>query len=176
MFTQLCSVFQGDTYVAIILLVLGMACLLVEGFIPGFGFFGIAGLVLTVTGLTLQIIIGESFMQTLIIIISVLVFVLLVILVFIRSAKYGLLKKSPLINDQTAVPVDYGEDENNYGYLLGAKGRLVSPCKPAGKAEINGEVYSVISETEYLYVNTEVEVDYVEGSSIYVKKVDKAHE
>lgn len=51
----------------------------------------------------------------------------------------------------------------------GDTGRTISRCAPAGKAIINGEVHEVHARSEYLDVDTDIEVIKVEGYKIFVK-------
>ncbi|MBK9290786.1 MAG: hypothetical protein IPM52_04040 [Bacteroidetes bacterium] len=51
----------------------------------------------------------------------------------------------------------------------GDVGKTISRCAPSGKALINGEIHEVHTRSEYLDVDTEIEVIKVEGYKIYVK-------
>ncbi|MCE1201581.1 MAG: hypothetical protein LWX09_05735 [Bacteroidia bacterium] len=51
----------------------------------------------------------------------------------------------------------------------GDTGITISRCAPSGKAMINGEIHEVHTRSEYLDVDTEVEVIKVEGYKIYIK-------
>lgn len=52
---------------------------------------------------------------------------------------------------------------------VGDSGITISRCAPSGKALINGEIHEVHARSEYLDVDTEIEVIKVEGYKIYIK-------
>ena len=66
--------------------------LFIECFIPDFGFFGITGLVCLVGGIVANAVLTKSIAQTLFLIALFAVVLFILFLIFIRSAKYGLIK------------------------------------------------------------------------------------
>ncbi|MFA6507828.1 MAG: NfeD family protein, partial [Treponemataceae bacterium] len=55
--------------------------------------------------------------------------------------------------------------------LLGKRGVAVSVLRPVGRADIDGQSYSVESNGDYISAGTEVEVYRVRGNRIIVKIV-----
>jgi len=63
-----------------------------------------------------------------------------------------------------------GISGENCLHLLNAVGRTVTPLRPSGIAEINGQRYSVITEGQLVDKDTNVVVVCVEGNSIVVEQ------
>jgi len=59
-----------------------------------------------------------------------------------------------------------------YQNLVGCEGVLVTPLRPSGTVEINGERISVVSDGEPIPKGTRVRVTQVEGNRIVVKAAD----
>ena len=57
--------------------------------------------------------------------------------------------------------------------LVGQEGRAVSVLRPSGKAEINGTVYSVETEGEYIPQGSRIRVVRIRGNRILVKSFEK---
>jgi len=50
---------------------------------------------------------------------------------------------------------------------------LHTSCKPTGKAEIDGQLYTVITNGDFIERSTEIYVSNVDGNSIIVKERGK---
>lgn len=154
------------TYLAIALLVVGAICLMTEIFIPGFGFFGITGIVCLIissiiTVLFVQfgafIVVGEIF---------VLVFAVFAAVKYIKNHQL----QGRLILDETL-----DNDKNEIGdidYFLGKEGITKTSLRPFGDVDFNGVVVGVCSEGDYISPHQKVKVVKISDSKIYVKKTD----
>jgi membrane-bound serine protease (ClpP class) len=158
--------------IAMVCLLIGMVLLCIECFVPGFGIFGISGIVFCAFSIVLTLILGgeHAWIQFLYMIAMIVVVLAVVILIAIRSARFGLLSKSSLIQNGVDLPPDYSSDEKNYSYLVGKTGVTKTILKPVGKAEIDEQTYQVTTEGEYIDMNEEIYVASVDGSTILVKK------
>ena len=92
------------------------------------------------------------------------------VLITIRSARYGLISKTPIVENSTAIPKDYGSNEKNFGFLVNKVGTTKTICKPIGKMEIDNIEYQVISNGDYIEAGEKVRVVEVDGDTIVVKK------
>lgn len=157
--------------IAMVCLLIGLVLCCVECFIPGFGVFGITGIVFCVASLGLTLFLGgeHSWIQLLYLAVIAIVVLTVVILIAVRSAKFGALSKSPLIQTEIAIPTDFASNEKNYSFLMGKSGKTKTILKPVGKVEIDGKIYEVTTEGEYIEKNKEVCVAKVDGSTILVK-------
>ena len=93
----------------------------------------------------------------------------IVIVIAIRSARFGALSKSPLVQNDVALPTDFASNEKNYAFLVGKTGKTKTILKPIGKAEFDGQTYQVTTEGEYIDKGKEIYVSEVDGSTITVK-------
>lgn len=167
---ELITLFSDMGLISAVCLAVGLVLCTIEIFVPGFGIFGITGTILLVFSLVFRIIIGGSLLQfiyMLLIIISVLA---IIILISLRSARFGLLSRSPIIQSGTALPKDFSDDKKNYAYLLGKGGVTKTICKPIGKIEIDSVEYQAITNGDYLERGTDVKVVEVDGSTIVIRK------
>ena len=162
-------------------LALGLLCLGMEVFVlPGFGIFGIGGLVLTVAGVILM---GQSFViphndyqiaQLSKGVWSVLIALLLTTVSFALMRIY--LPSVPLfgrlvMDAPDPIVVDAKERLANYDGLLGASGIATTVIRPSGKAMIEGQVVAVISDGDMIAKGDRLRVTEVHGTRIVVESV-----
>lgn len=161
-----------ETSIAVVLLlVVGIIFCFIEAVVPSFGFWGITGILATIAGIVLHAVVSGSALQVLLILIILTLIFVLIALVFIRSAKYGLLSKLSLVENKTALPVNYESYlQSSYSHLLGKVGKTVTGCRPVGKIEVDGEIYEASSKTVFLPGNVEIFVTEISGNSIYIEK------
>ena len=180
MIQQLCSSNWGTEFVELftktegvicmICLAVGLILLTIEMFIPGFGAFGITGIVFIAFSLVYMVIADGSWQKVLYMIGISIIVMTIVVLIAVRSARFGLLSRSPLIQKGTALPEDYGDNDKNYSYLVGKNGTLHTSCKPVGKVDIDGQLYAVVTDGDFIEKGAEVYVSNVDGASIFVKE------
>ncbi len=154
----------------IICFFVGVALLVAEVFLPGFGVAGIAGILLEIVTIVLVYMKhgGLAAMGLLIVILAV---VGITISFSLRSATKGRLSKSPIILMQ--------RETSDQGYIatadmdvfIGKEGETTTPLRPAGMAEIEGIRMNVVSEGEFVPQGTRVRVANVEGVRVVVRRV-----
>ena len=66
-----------------------------------------------------------------------------------------------------------GVSDEDYSKLLGKTGKTVTPLRPSGIAEIEGERYSVVAEGEIIGPEIDIIVVNLEGNSIVVNEQEK---
>lgn len=172
-FTQ---IFVGEfAWLTITLMVLGIVFCLIEAVIPGFGFFGITGILLEIGAVLVHAFLCDGLnhpLQIVIMIMMIVLIVLLIFLLFVRSARFGLLGKTPIIENRTAIPKDYGEkDYQKMKQLVGKEGLTITECRPIGKVRIDSEVIEVCSKGGLISRGEVVKVVDVENDIIYVSKI-----
>ncbi len=157
-------------FIPIFLLILGVLLCLVEIFSPGFGVFGIIGLLALLTGIILRAVSGASMLEIVVILILLVVFFGTFIFIGIKSAKKGKLSKSALILSQTSVDEKRSLGTPDFDFLIGKEGETSTFLRPIGKCIIDGEEYEVISElSKVVEKGSLVVVTRVEGVKVYVK-------
>lgn len=149
----------------ILCLLAGIALLVVEVFMPGFGLPGISGLVLITVGVVMT---WNSYGAVAGLAVTLIALALagISISASIKSAASGKLSRSALFLKDTVAPVEHEETEA----LLGKTGETVTVLNPVGFAEFDGVRLNVISEGSFLEKGKPVQVIQVEGSKIIVRE------
>lgn len=164
----------------ILAFVIGIILFAVEFFIiPGFGVFGVAGIVLVLGGLVLGMLPNQAFDFELVPSSQLFVALLTVILAALTAVgmvfwltpkvnEWGAFKHLTLTSTQDRsqgfTSRTYTED------MLGKLGTVHSRLRPSGRVEIAGEIYDAYSRGEFLEKGESIEVISTEGTSLKVKK------
>ena len=165
MWAELSQLFTSMEWYVILMLCVGVLFVFSECFLPGFGVLGCSGLTLVAAGIVTHGI-TRSVIQVIGLILILSLILIIVFLLIVRSARFGLLGKTPFIEKNTAVPADYA-NKSEFSSLVGEIGVAVTPLRPSGKFMIDEKVYEGICETgEY------VKVVKVEGIKIIVEKTE----
>ena len=146
----------GFQLLGIIVLVIGILCMVAEIFIPSFGVAGGVGFLAMTVGIIMM---AQNFAQGLLYFAIMLVISVLFLILgyhFIGSSKIAL--KNNLNED--VLP--------DYQRLIGKRGRSVTPLRPSGTIELEGERYDVLTKGGFIGVNETVEVAAVENNRIFV--------
>jgi membrane-bound serine protease (ClpP class) len=164
----------------ILAFVIGIILLVVEFFvIPGFGVFGVAGIVLTLGGLVLGMLPNEAldfewvpssqlFSALLTVILAALAAVGLVFWLTPKVNEWGAFKHLTLATTQDR---SQGYTASVYSEsLVGKIGTVHSRLRPSGKVELDGEIFDAYSRGDFLEKGQAIEVISTEGTSVRVKK------
>lgn len=166
----------------IIIFILGILLLAVELFvIPGFGIFGVLGIVFILGGLVLGMLPNQDFNfdfvpasqlfgALLTVILAALASVALVFWLTPKVNQWGAFSKITLATTQ----------ERSEGYtssfyantLLGKEGTVHSRLRPSGRVEIEGEIYDASSRGDFIDQGEKIIVVSTEGTSLKVKKLE----
>ncbi len=164
----------------ILLFIIGLILVAVEIFaIPGFGVAGISGITLIVAGLTLSLVDNFVFKFDTALAMRMLIKSLFIVLVSALTAmvlSIILTKKateSRKFKFALHTTLDAGEgfvgvDQKQQQLLTGKKGVAHTVLRPAGKVEIDGEIYDAISEIGFIDKGTPVQVTRHITGQIYV--------
>ena len=179
------ALFFGSSYILqlastleIVLFIVGVVLLIIEIFvIPGFGFVGVAGIVLMVLSLFMSLIsalpifdfssISGAIVQLTVTLLAVIIIFYLILKFLPKSERFNhlvLSTESHAIKGFVSNP--------DYQYLLHKKGSALTTLRPAGIAEINGERVDVVTGGAYIEKGTPVEVIKTEGARIVVKSIN----
>jgi len=153
------------SWISLTLFIIGIGLLVVEMFEPGFGFFGIFGVIsligcIFVTAST----VAEGIMLTAFF--FVIVIIMLGIFLFLVSK--GKLPGKLVLKDSESKDDGYSgtQDLNSY---MGRTGIVSSICRPVGNVDFDGVKLEVVSLGEFIEKGTSVEVIEVEGNRVVVK-------
>lgn len=168
---ELIGLATNTSSTVILLLVIGVICCFIEAFVPSFGFWGITGILSLAAGIVVHAIFTGSAIQVLILLIVLALVFTLIVLLFIRSAKYGLLAKLSFVENKTALPIDYEEKSDLALKLVGKTAKTITELRPVGKVELEEEIFEASSSSKFIEKGVEVLVVRVESNLIYVEKV-----
>ncbi len=175
MWSDIVSLFDGYGAIPMIVLLAGVLLCIVEVFVPGFGVFGILGGIFTVGGIVARMIMGATVDQFLIMILSAASLVVLSIIIMLISAKFGLIKNSPLIEDKTSISTSYGKDNKQLLKMLGKITFSSTEFKPTGKFSFNGETFEASTYGEFLEKGEKIQIVEIQADKIFVKKADSVN-
>ena len=163
----------------IALFAVGVGLLLVEVFVtPGFGVFGVGGLVLTLGALLIALVPnvgfafptdGEIARATTTLAGALVLLILLAVSlgrVLPRSERFGRLVLAP----DLSAAAGYTSAETLLD-LVGKTGRAITTLRPSGTAEIDGQRVDVVSEGPFVASGTAVEVIRSRGAVVVVREV-----
>ena len=153
----------------IALTIIGVALIMVEIIVPGFGAAGISGGVALIAGLILGSAgnITYAMFSLLIIVVLLIAFAAIVF----RSALRGKLSRSPVVLNTS---IEAGSTElfdEDMQSLIGRRGVTATALHPSGIAVIEGRRLDVVSPAEFIDKGEEIEVVSVEGVKILVRRV-----
>lgn len=166
------NLFAQMHWIVILLLSLGVVFCIIEAIIPGFGFFGIMGILCEVAAIVVHSIFSGSAIQAVFLSLIVILVVVLVFLLIIRSAKHGLLAKTAIVENKTALPNDFRQKaEDELKSLIGKEGLAVTECRPVGKIRIDQETYEAQSVGKVIPKGDVVKVVAIEDARIMIDKL-----
>ena len=152
-------------FVWLILLIVGFCLVVVEMYVPGFGFPGIAGGICLITGIALYA--KTDVVAWLVMTVIIVALLCVALSISIRSAAKGRLARSNLVlNEVSASEVG----ENDLSYYVGKTGSATTVLRPAGIGEFEGVKLNILSDGEYIPEGARVTVTKVEGNRIFVRK------
>ncbi|MBE7076271.1 MAG: hypothetical protein E7374_00025 [Clostridiales bacterium] len=164
------TIFTEMSWIAGLLLAVGLVFIIVEVFVPGFGFFGIAGVTSVVAGIIVRICQGLNLEQALTLILLVLGFFFFGAMFMVYSAQYGILGRTGLFERKTTLPENHSNVPKELRKLIGKSGKAITDLSLAGKAKIKGETYDVISMRSYIEKGSHVKVVEIRDNEIVVRK------
>ncbi|MBK0382924.1 nodulation protein NfeD [Pedobacter sp. SD-b] len=164
----------------ILLFVAGIVLLILEIFlIPGFGIFGILGIIFMVIGLAMSLILNNFFdlsfsgdqritQAFLIVLISMIAAIALSVIFGGNILKTSAFKRLVLSDEQ----------QSNQGYqvkkprieLLGKRGFAKTDLRPSGRIDIDGEWFDAVSDDGYIEHGTDILISKIENYNLVVRK------
>lgn len=152
----------------LILSILGIAFLIGELFLPGFGVSGICGVLCLIAVCVMQFLTAKPLVATLVTIVLGLILLVMVIL-FMRSMKNGMLFRSPIVLKDQIESGAVNLSDTTPETLIGKTGVALTPLRPSGIALIDGRRYSVETQATFTEKDTEITVIAVDGPKITVR-------
>ena len=162
------TVFGALWLPCLILTVLGIAFLIGELFLPGFGIAGICGVLCLIAVCIIQFM---TTTPTVAIVVAVVIGIVLIamVILFMHSLKDGLLFRSPIVLKDRIETDAVRLSETKAEDLVGKTGVALTPLRPSGIALIDGKRYSVETQAVFVEKDSEITVLSVDGPKITVK-------
>lgn len=157
------------TWLEVLLFLAGLALLLVEAFVPGFGIFGISGIACVLLSLFLTL--GGD-MGALNIMAGGIVVAIVGFLLILKYLPSSRLWNKLVLKDAEKTEVGYTASED-LTLLVGQTGVVLTLLRPAGTVEIAEKVYDVVSEGRFIRPGAQVRVLSVNGNRIVVRALDR---
>jgi membrane-bound serine protease (ClpP class) len=153
----------------------GLVLLAVEIFVtPGFGVPGVLGIAALLSGLSLSVIGAGATWEFILravgrVIFSLLLALLgsLVLLRFLPRLPFG---RKLILETGLAAGEGFASAPERDKIWLGKSGRAVSPLRPAGIADIEGERVDVVSDGDFIELGARIVVSRVDGNRIVVRR------
>jgi membrane-bound ClpP family serine protease len=145
----------------------GFILVIIEMFHPGFGFPGILGAVLLITGVCIS---AQSLIQLLIMLIIIIALLCVALTIVLKSAIKGRLSKILVLHEFQKKESGYiGNDDLEY--FLGKEGTTITMLRPAGTADFEGIKLDVVSEGGFIKKDSTVKIIEVQGRRIVVREI-----
>lgn len=173
---EIVYLFQEMNVASAICFFLGLIFIVVEVFTPGFGFFGVSGIILSVIGIVLRATQngnGNPVIQALLLLLIMIVVCVAAFVFMAVSSKKGWLSKTPFVMKESAVSTGVSEGTVDYSALVGKTGKTLCALRPSGIVEIDGTRYDVVAENEFIESDVDVKVVRTEGVRVVVAKNGK---
>jgi membrane-bound serine protease (ClpP class) len=155
-------------FLCIALIVLGIVCLIVEAFVPGFGVFGLSGIACLVVSAVLAVLyVPFGWMM---------VTAEIVLLAGFFYFMYQFIKKRQLQGNlimSEALNIEVPELTSLDGFV-GKTGVAVTALRPAGEVELEGIRLEAASEGKLIDIGTKVVAVKVQGNKLIVREDERA--
>ena len=162
--------FTEMTPIAIVLFVLGIIFCAIEMFVPGFGFFGISGVIMVVAGIIVRLIFDGDAMMFLYMVLISLVLFFLMFFVLSRAITKGRLGKTTIFNIGTAVSEGKTEGTKDFSDYLNQEGVTETTLHPVGKAKFADAIVDVVARDGFIDEGAPILCVEVEGQRVVVIK------
>ena len=154
----------------VLCVLVGVALMVVEAFMPGFGvagFFGIAAEIVAVI-LTFT---SHGLAAALVVLLIGVTVSALAVSFSLRSIAKGKLSDSPMVLRETESADKGYSTSEDMQVFLNKEGTATTVLRPTGMAEFNGVKLNVVSDGEFIPAGTPVRITAVEGARIIVHKI-----
>ncbi|ARU62024.1 hypothetical protein CBW65_14170 [Tumebacillus avium] len=152
---------------SVILFVAGVVLMIAEIFVAGFGIVGALGVIALGSGVVLAA--HDTSYGLKAMLFAIILSVVLGAVLFKYFGHLGMWKKIILTDQQEKA--DGYVPAKSYRHMMYQTGRTVTPLRPSGTAVFHGQRFDVVSEGNWLPVDTDVQIVLIEGTRIVVRQV-----
>jgi membrane-bound ClpP family serine protease len=165
---NLLSFVENIGTVQTVLFILGLALLVAEMFMPGFGIAGGCGVILIAAGIIMT---ARTPFEAFVMISILILLVILLLVIILRSAKKGKLSKK-LILRSAATREEGFSATGESASLIGKEGLAVTQLRPSGTGVFDGQRFDVVSEGIFIEPGTKIKIVHTEGRRIVVRPAE----
>lgn len=158
------GLFSNITVLSLILLVAGFVLVTIEMFIPGFGVIGMLGIVCFIASV---IVTAQTLMQGLIMASFIILILAVLFIIFLILVSQGIVPQKLILKAETNKKNSLIGAEERHN-LVGKKGITLTPLRPAGHIDCEGERIDVVTKGDYIDKGVAVTVKEVDGNRIIV--------
>lgn len=154
---------------SVVLFILGVVLLVLEMFVPSFGILGLLGAAGVIAGIVIAAYdTGDALKSLGIASLAALVVIAIVVYIFRKRGIWNrFILRESLTAEQGFIP---NEDRRIW---VGKEGVTLTPLRPAGVAEVEGQRIDVVSLGEFIDAGRKVRVVTADGTRVVVKEADK---
>lgn len=163
------ELFEIINVASFILFIVGIALITIELFIPGLGIFGGLGAIALILCIVFQ---AKTLLEGLILFLIISVIILVLALIVARSFRKGFLYRSSLVLKNNADKDEGYVSNDDYSHLVGKQGVSLTPLRPSGMVDVEGERADVVTDGEFIKRGEQIIITKVSGRRILVKKVE----
>lgn len=150
-----------------IFLLLGLILLIVEIFVPGFGFAGGSGTVLIIIGIILT---ADNIREALIMFLILVLLLAGLLTIVLRSAGKGRLRK--MVLQSSSRKEDGYSTSNDPRGLIGKTGKTTTYLRPSGSGVFEGVRLDIVANGTFIDKGTAVRIVDAYGSRIVVEVIE----
>ncbi|MCH5279037.1 MAG: hypothetical protein J1E60_04525 [Christensenellaceae bacterium] len=155
---------------AIVLLLIGIALIIVEMIMPGFGIAGVAGTAAIIAGLA----VGSNTFGAALFSLAIVFVILLIAAPIIFKVIFGKRKRpSKLVLNESIDSASNDRSTDSAKALVGKNGVALTALRPSGIAMIDGKRIDVLADGEFIAKGDKVTIVSVQGTHISVVKAGK---
>lgn len=166
----------------ILLFIIGIVLLVLEIFlIPGFGVFGILGIICIMVALALSLVLNDFFdlsvsgseklVQSFLIVLGSMIGAIFLSVVFGGNILKSRMFQRLVLKEEQQSKEGYQVKKPNFE-LLGKQGFAKTDLRPSGKIDINGEWFDAVSNDGFIENGTDIVVYKIENYNLIVRKLD----
>jgi len=163
----LMELLAGISWISVVLFIVGIGLLIIEMLDPGFGFFGVFG-ILSLVGCIF--VTAETVAQGVMLTVIFSVIVLIMLAIFMIMVSKGKLPNKFILREAETKEDGFVGTEDFSGFM-GKKGILSVACRPVGSVDFDGKKIEVVSRGEFIDKGITVEVIEIEGNRVVVKRL-----
>ena len=150
---------------SLVLFLIGLGLLIAEMYEPGFGFFGVSGIVALIICVFVT---ADTVANGLILTAIFFAIILILLAIFLFMVSKGKLPNKMVLKDAETVEQGFSGTED-MNFLMGKTGTVVSICRPVGNVDFDGVKLEVVTQGEFIEKGETVEVIEIEGNRVVVK-------